>query len=78
MHFLMGVFLVFIIILFDKLNGGERRLFSKKGIDFNRFELIGGVVCGIILAMASVLQQSGLGNGTDAGKAAFITACRKK
>ena len=69
-----GVFLIFVIIAFDKINGGDRRLISRKGIDFSRYELIGGAICGVILSMASVLQQSGVGNGTDAGKAAFITA----
>ncbi len=35
--------------------------------------LLGGLCCGIILAVASVLQQLGLG-GTESGKGGFITA----
>lgn len=72
-----GVFLIGVILVFDRFSDEGRRLFSKKNthfIDLNRTELIGGVLCGIILAGASALQQSGIGSGTDAGKAAFITA----
>lgn len=72
-----GIFLIGVIIVLDKLFGSERRLFSRKNrrfIDINRTELVGGCCCGLVLAGASALQQSGIGNGTDAGKAAFITA----
>lgn len=37
--------------------------------------LIGGVSCGIILGVASNLQQLGLYFGSSAGKAGFLTAC---
>jgi len=72
-----GVFLVGVIVVFDRFSEEGRTLFSKKNthfIDLNRTELIGGILCGLILAGASALQQSGIGSGTDAGKAAFITA----
>jgi len=72
-----GISLIGVIIVLDKLFGSERRLFSRKNrrfIDINRTELVGGCCCGLVLAGASALQQSGIGNGTDAGKAAFITA----
>lgn len=36
--------------------------------------LLGGVSCGVILALASSLQQIGLQQGASAGKAGFITA----
>lgn len=68
------VFLFFLIMVLDKLTKNGRRLVSKKGLDFTKVEIIGGVACGIVLSAASVLQQSGIINGTDAGKAAFITA----
>ena len=35
---------------------------------------IGGVLCGLFLAVASSLQQIGLEQGASAGKAGFITA----
>ena len=69
-----GVFLIFVIMLFDRIKGSERRLFSRKGIDFNRTELVGGAILGVILAFASALQQAGINGGTDGGKAAFITS----
>ena len=68
------VFLFFLIILLDRVLRTGRRLVSKNGLDFTKTEIIGGVCCGLVLSVASVLQQSGMNNGTDAGKSAFITA----
>ena len=65
------LFLLCVIPIFDKLkakNGEKRKSF------FTKYELIGGAICGVILTAASAFQQTGLGEGTDAGKAAFITA----
>ena len=72
--FLAFIFLIFAIMGFDRLSKNGRHLFSKKGLDFKKSEIIGGAVCGIILFAAANLQQMGLGEGTDAGKASFITA----
>lgn len=70
-----SVFLIFVIMLFDGITENGRKLFSrKKIIDFNRIELIGGAVCGLVLALASFFQQEGINRGTEAGKSAFITA----
>ena len=69
-----GIFLIGMVIVLDKITKSERVLFSKKGIDLNRDELIGGAICGAILAVASAFQQIGINVGTDGGKAAFITA----
>lgn len=69
-----GVFLIGVVIVFDKLSGNGRRLFSKKGIDLNKNELVGGVIIGTVLVVASAFQQIGINSGTDGGKAAFITA----
>ena len=68
------VFLFFLIMILDAVTKNGRRLISKKGLDFTKVELIGGVACGGVLSLASVLQQAGIVDGTDAGKAAFITA----
>ena len=69
------IFLLLVIPLLDKLSANGRRLISKsKPLDFTGYELIGGIICGAILTIASAFQQVGLGEGTDAGKAAFITA----
>lgn len=69
------LFLLAVIPLLDKFTKNGRRLFAKKTLfDFNKTELLGGLVCGIILTAASAFQQIGIGDGTDGGKAAFITA----
>ena len=69
-----GVFLVGVVIIFDKLLGTGRQLFSRRGIDVNKTELISGSIIGVVLVVASAFQQIGINSGTDGGKAAFITA----
>lgn len=69
-----GVFLIGVVIIFDKLLGTGRRLFSRRGIDVNKTELISGSIIGVVLVVASAFQQIGINSGTDGGKAAFITA----
>ena len=69
-----GIFLIGVVMTFDKISASGRRLFSRKGIDLNRNELIGGVIIGTVLVVASAFQQIGINSGTDGGKAAFITA----
>ena len=69
------LFLIAVIPFLDKFTKNGRKILNeKKRPDITRAELIGGAVAGIILAIASAFQQTGLGEGTDAGKAAFITA----
>ena len=70
-----AVFLLALIPLTDRLTKNGRRLITpKKTLDFNRAEIKGGLVLGVILTIATAFQQYGIGEGTDAGKAAFITA----
>ncbi len=72
---LATLFLICLIPLTDRLTKNGRRLFnSKKLPDFTRSELIGGAILGVIITVATAFQQYGIGGGTDAGKAAFITA----
>ena len=73
-NWIAGFFLILVIMLLDKLRGTGRRLFSRRGVDITKPELIGGILCGIALAAASSLQQLGISAGTDGGKAAFITS----
>ena len=69
------VFLLLVIPFLDKFTKNGRKLISReKFLDLNKYELIGGAVCGVILTVASAFQQFGIGDGTDPGKAAFITA----
>ena len=67
------IFLFSIIPIFDKINKKVGNPRKCKQI-FTKTELVGGTICGIILTAASAFQQTGIGDGTDAGKAAFITA----
>jgi drug/metabolite transporter (DMT)-like permease len=69
-----GFFLIAVVTALDKITNSGRVLISKRGIDLNRDELIGGAILGTILAVASAFQQIGINSGTDGGKAAFITA----
>ena len=71
--FIGAIFLIPVIMLFDRLRGDGRRLFLKKGLGVTRAEWIGGVLCGLALTAATAFQQLGI-EGTDAGKTAFITA----
>lgn len=41
---------------------------------YRRRLIVASLLCGSVLALASVLQQAGLQFGTDSGKAGFITA----
>ena len=76
-NILASIILIPVIMLFDKKTG--RRLFSRKNgrfrLDITKREWIGGALCGVILGIASTLQQIGIAaEETDSGKAAFITA----
>ena len=71
-----GLVLIPVILIFDSKT--DRRLFSAKEgklrLDVRKKEWIGGAVCGVLLSIATILQQLGLATEeTDAGKAAFIT-----
>lgn len=68
------LFLIPIIPLMDRLTKSGRQLISEKRPDFTRAELIGGCLAGFFMTFATALQQNGIGEGTDAGKAGFITA----
>lgn len=74
-----GLFLLLLIPIFDAASKSGRRLVEKRygrlRLGFNKKELLGGVLCGLLLGTATTLQQMGLtAEETDSGKAAFITA----
>ena len=71
---LAAAFLCPVIALFDYFTHSGRKLISRRGLDFTRTEVVGGVACGLVLGGAIALQQFGISGGTDAGKASFITA----
>ncbi len=67
------LFLIFVLPLTDKITKSGRKIFNEKRLpDFNKTELLGGALLGVIISVASAFQQIGL-EDTDAGKAAFIT-----
>lgn len=73
-NFIGGIVLIPVIIAFAKMNKeqpapktAEEKQAEKKTL------IIGGIVCGLFLGVASTLQQFGLYFDTDAGKAGFIT-----
>lgn len=72
--FIGALFLVFVIMIFDKATKSGRRLISKRGLDFTKTEIRAGIWLGIIISIASIFQQMGINQGTSGGKAAFITA----
>ena len=68
-----GIVLIPVILLFDRLKPLSQRPTPEEKKRINRNSAVGGVFCGILLAVASSLQQYGI-SMTTAGKAGFITA----
>lgn len=68
------LFLLPIIPLMDRLTKNGRRILIDRRPDFTKAELLGGTLAGFFMTFATALQQNGIGGGTDAGKAGFITA----
>lgn len=66
------VFLIPIILVFTK--GDIKHLLNENDKKKTATLWIGGVLCGVALCLATYLQQSGMDNGTEAGKASFLTA----
>ncbi len=60
------------VLLFDKLEGNGRCLFSRTKRPLTRRELTGGIACGLALGIATALQQAGI-TTSGASKASFIT-----
>ena len=71
-----GLFLIPIIFILDKvMNKKEKKaqLSEEEKKASNKTLLIGGICCGVVLFVASTLQQYGI-TFTTAGKAGFITS----
>ncbi len=66
-----SLFLMPIIAVLDKF-GITKKPQDKKS---QRTLLLGGVLCGVVLSIASNFQQMGLYMGSSVGKAGFLTAC---
>ena len=68
------VVLLVIIWIFGRFRKEKQHPTEAEKKAGRRQLLIGGLCCGTALAVASNFQQAGIGAGTDAGKAGFITA----
>lgn len=69
--FIGAIFLVIIISITDKFGLTKKPDTKEK----KQTLLLGGVCCGIVLCIATNLQQMGIYLGTPSGKAGFLTAC---
>ena len=68
-----GLTLVPVILITDAFRDREKRTFAPGNRAVLRASLLGGVICGVILAGASSFQQFGIAQ-TTVGKAGFVTA----
>jgi len=68
----IGSLVLLPVILFLDKAGAGRKPETKED---KRNLVVGGICCGIILTVASNLQQLGITLGTNVGKAGFLTAC---
>lgn len=66
-----GISLVPVILILSKVGKGKADEAAPKD---KKSLILGGIVCGTFLAIASNLQQFGMYFDADAGKAGFITA----
>lgn len=74
-RFLIAVVMLLVIIwIFGKLSRNRPQRSAEEQKADRKHLMIGGLCCGLALAVASNFQQAGIGAGTDAGKAGFITA----
>ena len=69
-----AVFLFAVIPFSSKLSDTGADVSAKSRPLFTKVELIGGLLCGAVLATATFFQQAGIASGVDAGKASFITS----
>ena len=70
---LIGGIVLIPVILISDANKKKRGEYVKLGKKEKKNLIVGGVLCGVCICVASNLQQAGI-VGTDAGKAGFITA----
>ncbi len=69
-----GLVLIPVIMLFNKMNAAQETKTIEEKKAYTKRSIFGGICCGIVLCIASNLQQFGIYFDTDAGKAGFITA----
>lgn len=65
-----AIVLLPVIAMFSRKDKKE----NKKSVGTKKDLIIGGIACGVVLAVASAFQQTGISMGASSGKAGFITA----
>lgn len=70
LRFSMASGVVFVFLLFYELVNKKKGI---KSVGWNKATILGGIICGVSLWLASNLQQYGI-QYTSAGRASFITA----
>lgn len=73
-YFVAVLALLVVIAISDRAKKNKPALTVEEKKAANKQLWLGGLCCGVALAIASNFQQAGLVAGTDAGKAGFITA----
>lgn len=73
-YFIAVLALLVVIAVSDKAKKNRPVPTAEEKKAANKQLWLGGLCCGVALAIASNFQQAGLVAGTDAGKAGFITA----
>ena len=73
-YFIAVLALLVVIAVSDKAKRNRPTPTAEEKKAANKQLWLGGLCCGVALAIASNFQQAGLVAGTDAGKAGFITA----
>ena len=73
-YFVAVLALLVVIAISDRAKKNRPALTAEEKKAASKQLWLGGLCCGVALAIASNFQQAGLVAGTDAGKAGFITA----
>ena len=73
-YFIAVLALLVVIAISDRAKKDKPALTAEEKKAASKQLWLGGLCCGVALAIASNFQQAGLVAGTDAGKAGFITA----
>lgn len=70
----IGALVLIPVILFFDAQKKKEGVYRKLGRKENKELIFGGIVCGVVLTVASALQQIGMSIDASAGDAGFITA----
>ncbi|MBE5764210.1 MAG: DMT family transporter [Clostridiales bacterium] len=69
---LAAIFLLPTVFIFDKIKGQKPTLLGVTAKEDKKYSLIAGLMCGILITLASTIQQIGI-KDTTVGKAGFLT-----